>query len=361
MRLPNKFGTCYKLSGHRRKPWIARITTGWTTVVAQKGKNKGKKVPKQLYRTIGYYETRQEGMDALTLYRHNPVSPKAGMTLQEVYKEWSKIKYREGKKRKGISKSTENNYRAAWKYIGRFEKELFKELRTGHWQDVIDKCEEAGKSDSTIKKIKTLAVMLCNYAVQNDIIDKNYAEFVELPKTDKTEKERFSDLEVKKIETAAKENEWVNTVLILVYTGMRISEMIGLTKFNIDLEKKLITGGIKTDAGKNRIIPIHSKILEYIKYWYNKNGDRLICEGEEGKRILVKRYREKFYYPALKTAKVRKLTPHKCRHTFCSMLADARANPLAIQLMAGHADYGFTANEYTHPEIKLLWAAINKI
>ena len=375
MRNANGAGTCYRLKGNRRKPYIARAFVCWEEidrVVKDKvtkepiksevtGEVITKKDLRPVYQTIGYFESRQEGLEALVLHKHNPVSPKADMTLKDMYDEWSKIKYRTDKKRKGISKATENNYRAAWKYMKKFERVKFKEMRSGHWQEIIDKCEDAGKSDSTIKKIKTLAVMLCSYALQNDIVDKNYAEFVAMPRTDKSEKERFTDLEVKQIETAAKKDEWTSTVLILIYTGMRISELLGLTRFNVDMDKQVITGGIKTDAGKDRVIPIHPKILEHVRSWYSKNGERLICEGENGKRVLVKRYREKFYYPALEATKVRKLTPHKCRHTFCSMLAEAGADTLAIQRLAGHADYGFTANEYTHPEIETLRKAINQI
>jgi hypothetical protein len=94
MRSPNGFGSVYKLSGRRRKPWIARVTTGWTTTVAKKGKRAGQEVRKQLYQTIGYFETSQEALDALVLHRISPVSPKAGMTLGEIYAEWSESKYK---------------------------------------------------------------------------------------------------------------------------------------------------------------------------------------------------------------------------------------------------------------------------
>ncbi len=357
MRNPNGYGTVYKLKGRRRKPWIARITVGWTTTIATKGKNEGKEVAKQNYQTIGFFKTKQEGMDALALHRITPVSPKADITLKEVYEEWSKKKYN----RQKISKSTENNYRAAWKYIQKLEKAKFKDLRTNHWQDIIDECEKNGLGSSTIKKIKTVAGMLNEYAMINDIVSKNYAEFIEINRTEKVEKNRFTDLEVKAIENKAGKVPWADTILIMLYSGMRISEMLGLTKFNIDPEKKLITGGIKTDAGKNRIIPIHPKIFGYVKQWYDKNGEALICD-DRSKKLSAKRYREKMYYPALEEIKdVRRLKPHACRHTFCSRLAEADVETVCIQKLAGHADYSFTANEYTHLEIEILKKAINKI
>jgi len=217
------------------------------------------------------------------------------------------------------------------------------------------------KSIIRIKK-KVLCVLLFNYAVENNILNKNYAEFIDVRKFkfDKTEKERFTDIEIKKLSDLAPANEWVATVLIMIYTGMRISEMLKLTKFNIDLDKKIITGGLKTDAGKNRVIPIHPKIFRYVRYWYDKNGKALICE-KEGRAMSANRYRKEYYYSALEAAKVRPLTPHSCRHTFGSLMAAAGVDTVSIQRLIGHADYATTANTYTHPEIESLRNAINKL
>lgn len=352
MRNANGTGTCYKLKGNRRRPWIARAFLG-----------RDKETGRSIYQTIGYFETRREGIDALTLYRIDPPSPKADMTLEEVYDEWSKTKYRErtSKNRRGISKATINNYRAAWKYMEKFWLTKFRDIRSGDWQEIIDGCEEEGKSDSTIKKIKTLAVMLSDYAMQNDITDKNYAKFIELPRSGKKQKECFTDLEIKAIEKAAAEKiPWADTVLILLYTGFRVSEMLNLTRFNVDLKNEIITGGSKTEAGESRPVPIHPKIMPYVKRWYDKGGEALICD-DRGKKLSTKRYREKLYYPALAAMGVRKLSPHKCRHTFCTKLKEAGADDKAIQAIAGHSDYGFTANTYTHPDVAWLRREINKL
>lgn len=353
MRLPNGYGTCYKLPGNRRKPYIARA-------FVDRDEN-----GRSIYQTIGYFETRREGMDALVRHRDNPVTPKANITLGELYEEWSSKKYQKSERKKCISESTANNYRAAWKHIknfenGRYIKQQFKELRTAHWQKIIDKCDEDGLSRSSLAKIKILAGLLYGYAIQNDVANKNYAEFLELPGTESAKQERFTDLEVKRIRDAADIVPWADTVLILIRTGMRISEMLNLTRFNVNLEHGLITGGIKTDAGKDRVVPIHPDIIKYIRKWHGKGGERLICD-ERGRPLSAKSYREKLYYPALEAVGVRKLTPHKCRHTFGSLLAEAGVDPLYIQKLIGHSDYAFTANTYAHPEVDALKKAINKM
>ena len=342
LRNPNGFGSVYKLSGRRRRPWVAVVTTGWT----ENGK--------QVRQPIGYFKTKQEGMDALTMHRISPASPKAEITLGQLYDEWSTPKY------KDLSIHTVNNYKTAWGYLKKFEDEKFKELRTGHWQQIIDQAAEKGLKLSALKKIRSVAAMLSDYAMQNDIIDKNYARFVKLPKFEKSEKDRFSDLEVKKIEEAAKKDRWVSVVLIMIYTGLRISELMVLTLFNVDLERQIITGGIKTEAGKDRIVPIHKKIKDHIQSWYNRGGDRLICK-DNGSKMSADYFRKNYYYQALQKAGVRRLVPHTTRHTFGTMAAEAGVDPLYIQKLIGHADYAFTANEYTHPELEALRQAIDKI
>ena len=350
MQNPNNYGSVYKLQGRRRKPWIARITVGWTTTI----NNRGEEVPKQIYQTIGYFATKQEGMDALALHRVQPVSPRANMTMGELYKEWTSMKYQY------IGQSTINNYRAAWKHLSKYENVAAKEIRTAHLQSVIDQCFKAKMSRSTLEKIRIVAVLLFNYAIENDILNKNYAEYIKLPKAEKVKKERFTDVEIKRIEESIPGNPWANTVLIMIYTGLRISEMLNLTVFNVDMANGVITGGIKTDAGKDRIIPIHPKILKYVKEWHDKKGDRLICD-DKGKFLSVKKYRTKMYYPALQAANVRQLTPHACRHTFGSLMAEAGVEPINTQKLMGHADYSTTANTYTHLEIEALKKAIERI
>ena len=229
-----------------------------------------------------------------------------------------------------------------------------------HLQAVVDYCHEIGRSRSTMEKIKALAIMLYDYAIQNDITNKNYANFVQLPDVEQIRRKPFSDLDVNKLEKNADTVEWVDTILILIYSGMRITEMLTLTKFNIDLKKNIIVCGIKTEAGKGRIIPIHPKILKYITSWYNKNGETLIFK-DDGNKITPNYYRNYIYYPALDKLGIEKLSPHSCRHTFATLMADAGVEPLLIQRILGHKKYSTTADTYTHPDIESLKNAMGMI
>jgi integrase len=343
----NGQGTVYKLPGRRRRPWVAQVTTGWEV-------NEETKKKKRLYHIIGYFEEKNEAETALLKHQISPISPKSNITLEELYIEWSDRKYKQ------LAKGTSDGYKAAWKRLQPLKSAKFADLRTSHFQEIIDKSVEENLSKSTITNIKAVVVMLYNHAMKDDIVNKNYGEFITLPNFDKKERNYYTDLEITKIEKHADEVPYLDTVLILIYTGMRITEMTTLTKFNIDIENMIITGGIKTEAGKNRTIPIHPKIQKYIRKWYDKNGESLICDGN-GKKISSRTYREKYYADALNAIGIRVLKPHECRHTFATLLSKAGVKPLYIQKLIGHTDYATTANIYTHTDIEELRNAIKCI
>jgi len=345
MRLPNGYGSVYRLPGNRRRPWIARKTIGWDE-------------DKQLYYTIGYYKTKQEALTALAEYNKNPIAEARDTTLHEMYSDWSKVHYPK------VSKDTENSYRAAWNRMEKLGDQEMRLLRKSHLQEIVEEMISQGLSRSTMEKFKTLAVLLWDEAMADNIVDRNYGSLITLPPARKAKKPTFTDFEIKQIEGLADKGDiWAGTVLILLYTGMRIGEMLELTKFNVDLRDSTITGGIKTDAGKDRIMPIHVKIKDHINYWYKTNGLRLIHRN--GSAISVDYYRKSIFYPVLERAEIdrkeRGLTPHSTRHTFATLLDRAGAKTTSIQSLLGHSDYSTTANTYTHQDLAELRKAVDMI
>ena len=343
MRLPNGYGSVHKLPGNRRKPYRARVTTGWT------------EGGKQQYYTVGYFKTRAEAMDALAEYNKNPIGESRDTTFGEIYEKWSEAKY------PTLDRSTANGYKAAWKRLAVLAGEPVRNIKKSHLQDVINGMIEEGLSRSSLEKAKTLCVILFDEAMSDDIVDKNYAKLIELPPARKTKKETLTDLEIKKLANLAEQGDiWAGTILILIYTGMRPAEMLKLTKFNINTVNWTITGGVKTDAGRDRIIPVHSKIKKYISYWLSQPGSRLITRN--GQAISVDYYRKSIFKPTLQRAGIeRELTPYCTRHTFATLLNEAKVPTKNIQDLIGHSDYATTANTYTHPDIEELRAAIEQI
>jgi hypothetical protein len=165
MRLPNGYGSVYKLSGKRRKPFIVRKTVGWD-VDEKTGKLK------QLYKTIGYYETRPLAIKALSEYNDNPYDVDTDITFSEVYEKW--LTRRMDK----LSDSSLKCYKMAYKLSESLYDKRFIDIRTEHLQDVIDNC---GKGYDTVRKIRVLYNQLYDYAMEHDIVSKKYAEYIEMP------------------------------------------------------------------------------------------------------------------------------------------------------------------------------------
>ncbi|MDR2659867.1 MAG: site-specific integrase [Spirochaetaceae bacterium] len=318
---------------------------------------------RQKFLYLGYYSKKEEASAALLQHQITPLTERTFMTLEEVYAEWSEGHY------KNISRSTQRGYKSAWNYMGSLNKIKLKDIRTAHMQKIIDACAESGKSHSFISKIKILFSLLFDYGMQNDVVNKNYAEFIKLPKAEKKEKEIFTTDEIKTLLAHAQEN-YVSSVLILIFTGMRITELLRLSLADIDMANRVISGGIKTDAGKNRKIPIHPIIFPYVEKYYNSQTKASPDESMTKIPLIpsptgmfwdAKNYRERVFYPCLERLKIKRKTPHSCRHTLASLLMETNANTKAAQDILGHADYATTANIYTHTNIETLRKEIEKI
>ena len=369
MRLPNGYGSVYKLPGPRRRPWVARVTAGWKKI------KPSKKYAEAKYEILGYFEKRTYAIEALAEYHRHPTT-KTNITLAALHEEWETVKFKSG-----ISKQMQDNYRAAWQYLRKIEDMKFKDIRTGNMQEIFDSPAKMklGKEKkpilkdgrpvwegkelghSSLEKLRDLCSQLYQYAMKNDIINKNYAEFLILPKAEKTKKTAFNELELKLIEAAVGKVPYADCILMMCYTGFRITEFLNLTPFSYDAAANTLTGGIKTEAGKDRPIPIHGKIKPLLDAWLAKGGERIICR-DNGKPFTAKYFREKCFAPALEQIEgVRKLSPHECRHTFASLLHSAGVDPVNIQKLMGHADFSVDAETYIHVNMDELKRAVEAI
>jgi len=336
MKNPNGYGTVAKLSGNRRKPFVIRKTIGWN----EKGH--------PIYDTIGYCETREEGLMILGEYNRNPYDIDAAkITLEELFKKWSE------KKLPKLGKSSQGSLKSAFKHCSKVEKLRYKELRSFHMQDCIDNC---GCGYSTQWAIKNLFGHLDKYALELDIINKSYSALITAEPIPETSKKPFTDDEVNEVWEIQKQ-EWVDSVLFLLYTGFRISEMTSIETENVDLVAGTIKGGIKTKAGKDRIVPIHSKIVQFVQR-RKAQGNKYLFSFE-GKKISASKYYELWNAIMEQLGFVH--TPHECRHTFRSRLDSAGANKVCIDLMMGHKSKEVGERIYTHKTIQELKDAIELI
>lgn len=332
LKRPNGSGTVYKLSGRRTRPWVA----------AKNGI------------ILNYYTTKTEALEALSKVIRKPVDERYNMTLAEVYDIWQAEHFRT------VTEKGVDMYKNAYKHIAPLHDRKMRTIRSENYQAIIDQLIRAGRSHSTTNKVKQLCSQLSKWAMREDIIDKNYAQFIQLQKEIKKEKDIFTQDEIARLQTND-EDDTVKLILIMIYSGLRVGELLSLAKKNIYIEDGYMFGGGKTEAGTNRTIPISEKIMPYIIHFFTlAPADGLLVEGFFGNKT-VRNFREREYYPTLKRLGIERRTPHAARHTFASLMSGANVRPELLQKIIGHADYATTANIYVHKNIGELREAINKI
>lgn len=327
-RNPNGYGCVTKLKGNRSKPWVVKVT-----IYDEQGKSK--QTP------IDYAETEEQGNIILANYNNNPWNiDRNKVTLAELYQRWAKIKMPK------LGKSNQQSLRAAFNHCSKYYGLKYRKIKSYHMQDCIDNC---GCAYSTQWAIKNLFGHLDRFAFEIDLIDKMYSAIITAEPIPETSKEVFTEEQIKQL-WKMQGQEWVDTVLIYLYTGFRLTELLGMKCEQVDLKEKLFKGGIKTTNGKNRIVPIHSKIFELVKARVEQ-GDTYLFSFD-GKKISQSKYYE-FWGGIMKQLETER-TPHEARHTFRSRLDSAGGNKKCIDLLMGHKSKDVGERTYTHKTIREL-------
>lgn len=337
MRNPNGYGSVVKLSGNRRNPFAVRKTIGWN--------EKGYPV----YLIIGYVASREDGMILLADYNKSPWDVDAEkITLTELFELWLE------KKGHKLGKSSQASLKSAFKHTHALQEMPYKSLKSYHMQDVIDNC---GRSASTQGAIQNLFGHLDSFALEIDVINKGYSQLLKSAAQPDTKKKPFTDEEV----AVLWENQdvpWVDTVLMYMYTGFRISELLDMKIENVDLEQGTFRGGTKTKAGKNRIVPIHSKIRDFVVARYEE-GQTYLIRKEDGSPLSSHDYYKE--WKKLMAMFQFSHTPHECRNTFRSWLDSAGANKVCIDMILGHKSRDVGEQTYTHKGVEELRTAIELV
>lgn len=337
MKNPNGYGSVFKLGGNRRRPFCARVTVGWT--------DDGK----QLYKNIGYYEERADAMIALAQYNNDPYDlDNNKITFAEIYEKWSEEKF------PNISQSNVRGYKTSFNKCSFLHKMKFKQIRKTHMQRVIN--ENDHLSFQVRSKIKTLFSQLYQFALENDIVEKNYAQFVDAgEETTTIVRTPFTDDEIQTLWDNL-DKPYVESILMMIYSGMRIGELLILTPDDVNLEERIIIGGIKK-KGKKRAIPIHRKILPLIESKMNQSH---LILSPTGKQMSYNNYIQRQFTPLMEMLKMNHL-PHDCRHTAATKLANAEVDKTIVKLILGHSSSDVTERVYTHKTTEQLVEAIDKI
>lgn len=324
MKLPNGYGSVYKLSGNRRKPWVARKTAAWN--------DKGQPV----YIYVGYYRTRGEALQGLAEYNGYKLSSNPSeTTLRLVYQALQGLTH---------------HYTGAWKHLEPLYDIPLGSLNLQRIQAVFDRCEAPL---TTQKYMKTLLTKCFTYAVRNEMIRPEKAAIVQwieinAEKTRTVERRIFTKDEIAALWAA--EDPYERLPLLMIFSGMRIDELLSLRSDDVDVSFHVRHS--KTPSGI-REIPIPEKLRPDVEYWKAKGTATLITT----KRGLPMSYDSLRRYGYWKTAHL----PHDCRHTCATLLAEANIDRRTVNAIMGHKGTDLAEEVYTHISFEAKLAALEKV
>lgn len=291
-RAANGAGSIYN-TGRPHKPFRAVATLGFELdPVTYKSK--------QIRKTVGYYETREEAVVALARFKINPLALPETTTVREVYERWS-AKHFENKKDGTIKK-----YRAAFNLLVPIWEKPFTNVHLDEWQAIADNSE---KNAPTLKDYKILVGQLYKFAIMHDIVkteqDKSkYIDLSNFGNPNARKRERFTSEEIETLWALKDLDIYYTVILILIYTGVRISELLELRKENVNLiERWFDVTASKTSAGVRKV-PIAEKVYPFFEYWYHLNGCEYLLSTPDRAGFKYRNYYDSYWTPLMDVAQM---------------------------------------------------------
>lgn len=351
MRLPNGYGSVIDLGKKRRNRYAVRVTKD------RKLNSQGKCVLS--YRYLGYFPTSKEAYGFLAKYNsgepikeHIPLIKKP--TFKDLYEEWYEYKHNMNKK---PSKSSSQAYKYGFNMCAELHEKKFANIKIEELQFLVDKHKQMSKA--TVSTIKTILFALYEYAMKREVIEKDYSKLVdyEWSSEKRINHATFTEDELKILWNNISV-EYVDWVLIMIYTGLRVSEICDIRTENVFLDDLYMIGGKKTASGKNRVMPIHQKIVPLIRNLYNSDNEFLIY-SKNNKPMNYKTFLE-YWTELMATLELNHL-PHDTRYTTATLLDRYGANKVCIKKILGHTIQDITDGVYTQKELPDLLEAISVI
>lgn len=365
-RLPNGFGQISEIKGRNlRKPFRAMVTVGKTP--------EGRPICKPL-KPESYFLTYNDAYAALIDYNRKPYSLDNDITMKELYERWF-----ESYKKKGLADNTINAMKHAWEYCSAIYDVKVTELRVRHIRYCMNEgCrmtttgEESHASPITQYRIKLLFNMLLDYAVEYEITDKNVSRAFKLPK------EVSKEMKVKTSHIPYTDDEinilwknldypFVDMLLIQCYSGWRPLELCDLKISDVDLVEESFTGGVKTEAGKDRKVPIHPNILPLVTSRY----EQAVEVGQEYLFSIKKPHGYVKLQSTNLTYHLKKIVtefglnpehkPHDGRVHFVTQAKKYNVDEYAIKYIVGHAISDLTEKVYTKRDFEWIKSEMQKI
>ena len=329
-RRPRGTGSVWKDARNKSRPFVAIAADGTR---------------------IGSFATSGEAVKALDDVNASKISPeRQTYTLADVYDRWSELHYPK------ITVKAQQSYANAYRKAATLHDRRIAELKTEDYQRVLSQMMAAGASRSLCEKERQLFSQLCQYAINQDIIHTNYSTALVLPEASAPKTRVLSADEVQSIRSMtddARLGETARIALTLIYTGMRLNELLTARRENVHADEGYLIGGEKTEAGRDRVIPLHPDIMPYILQWLDGNDTPYLIPSKYGLPRDHNNVRKSFNSLMCKLG-IEGVTPHTCRHTAATKFAAAGLPPEVTKQILGHADITTTLNIYTHPDVQNL-------
>ena len=362
----NGTGCAYYDPDHRY--WIAQVVTGYRDLPPfdlDNPENRKNRIP--IKKTKGGFKRREDALAYCEQLRSKKSeAPELSLTLRQIYDEW------EPKYSQRIDPSTAAGYRAAYNYYASLHDRQIRTITAAELQACMDACP---KGKRTHQNMKVVAGLLWKYAKDKHIVAQVESENLYTGKGSSKKRDALTDIEVEKIRKAIGSDRYAEYIFALCYLGFRPGEMLEMKKDQV-IEHKgrlFLVEGKKTEAGRNRTVPVHQKIEEIIRsrlyvpgtdlifpqYTFTRGKNPLFCGF---KQMTDNYFRENVFKPlcarlAIADGKV----PYAARHTFSNKLKGAAGADIDKARLIGHSDYTFTQTKYQTTDLDELKDVVDSI
>ena len=258
------------------------------------------------------------------------------------------------------------------------------DVKTSDAKMFLIKLQNDGRRHSSIKTVRGVLRPAFQMAVDDDCLIKNPFAFslAGVVINDSVTREAITNMQMKKFLKFVHDDvvycKYYETVYILFHTGIRISEFCGLTIKDVDLKNKILNidhqlqrmsdmsyviEKTKTNAGTRRL-PMSDEVCECFRTILRERGKPKIEKSvdgysgflfldDDGMPLVAMHWEHRFNnmvnrYNTIYKEQMPNITPHVCRHTYCSNQAKAGMYPKTLQYLMGHSDISVTMNTYTH-------------
>lgn len=328
MKLPNGYGSIVKLKGTRRHPWAVRIS-----YLEEQPDGTVKRKRKYL----AYFTEQKSAISYLAEYNNGLVVKEHQKyvdipTFAELYEKWKKHRHT---MKSNPAASTWRNYDIAFNFYAPVHSKKVIAIKNKDLQECIS--AQSSKSKTTIGNMRAIVRGMWEYAVNNDYAENDITQTLafEFTASGTPIHTTFTEKEIAALWNSLYVINNVDIVLIYIYTGMRPTELLDIESCDVHLEERYMIGGIKTDAGIDRIIPIHEAIVPLIEKRLSDNRKYLIT-NKYGNH-----YTRAVYHNSNWNTLMLKLgfnhAPHDCRYTFAYLADKVEMNETCKKIIMGHA------------------------